>query len=223
MPLPSSISRRPLAVAGAVLCTLLAGGCASQVKLTGAWADGAPRDRAFGRVLVVGVSPDYNQRCAFEWSLAQEVRSDGVAVLASCDAMSSQVELTRQNVERVIRERQIDAVLATTLVDANTKVEEGGTRDTRGHVVYKAVGTGWETGYYGLYGVPVVYGELATAPSLLTLQGEVAVRTRVFDTAGPALVYTVETRAAGLEGREQGLMKLTPPIAEKLRRDGVLR
>ena len=211
------------AAAAVVLCSLLVGACASQVKLAGGWEEGAPRDRAFRRVLVVGVSPDYNQRCAFEWSLAQEVRSDGVAVLASCDAMPSQVELTRGNVERVVRERQIDAVLATTLVTAKTSVKEGGTRDTRGHATYKAVGSGWDYGYYGMYGVPVVYGEFDTASSITTLQGEVTVATRVFDTALPGLGYTLQTRAAGLEGRDQGLITLTPPIASRLRRDGVLR
>jgi len=86
-------------------------------------------------------------------------------------------------------------VLATILVSKEFDVEDGGSRDTRGGAYYKATGSGYATGYYGAYGVPVVYGEFQTAPSIMTMKGEVRITTKVFETRGATLVYTLDTVA----------------------------
>ena len=199
-------------------------GCAQQVRVSGAWQDDVPRDRSFSRVLVVGVSPDYNQRCAFESVLALQIRSESTTVITSCRAMSSKDPLTLENIERVIAEHQVDAVLATFLVAAEIRGQEGGTNETRGETYYKATGIGYDYyGYYGAYGMPVIYGEFQTAPSIMTVQGQVEITTRLFDTADGTLVYELNTKARDLESREAGLAIITGPIAERLRRDGVIR
>jgi hypothetical protein len=213
-------STMPLLVAFALLA-----GCAGSTSNTrGEWAPGAARERTFSRVMVVGVSPNYNQRCAFEWSLADKIRSEATQVIASCDAMGPKVELTRENIERIVKERQVDAVLATSLLATGYGVKEGGERDTRGSGAYKAVGSGWDYGgYYGAYGVPVIYGEFVTAPPVTSLEGEVTIVTRLFDTRDAQPVYLVESRASGLQNRQEALLAITPPIAQKLRAEGLIR
>jgi hypothetical protein len=198
-------------------------GCAQQVRVTGAWQDDVPRDQPFSRVLVVGVSPDYNQRCAFESFLALQIRSEFTTVITSCRAMSSKDALTLENIERVIAEHQVDAVLATTLVASKIGAQEGGSSETRGDSYYKAVGIDYWSGYYGAYGMPVVYGEFQTAPPITTVTGEVEILTKVFETRGATLVYELNTKARDLESRESGLAIITGPIAERLRKDGLVR
>jgi hypothetical protein len=95
--------------------------------------------------------------------------------------------------------------------------------DTRGGGMYKAVDSGWTTGYYGVYGVPVIYGEFKTAPSVDTLKGDVEVTTRVFETSSATLVYTVDTVAKNLEDRASGLDAVTTPIADRLRSANLIR
>lgn len=97
--------------------------------------------------------------------------------------------------------------------------------DTRGGGSYKAVDSGWADyyGFYGVYGVPVIYGEFQTAPSVTTLKGDVEVRTNVYATATASLVFTLDTRAKNLETRTEGLDALTTPIAERLRRENLVR
>jgi hypothetical protein len=199
-------------------------GCAQQVRVTSDWQDDAPGDQPFSRVLVVGVSPDYNQRCAFESFLTLQIRSESTTAIASCRAMSSKDPLTRENIEREIAEHQVDAVLATFLVAAEIRGQEGGTSETRGETYYKATGIGYDYyGYYGAYGMPVIYGEFKTAPSITTVQGQVEITTRLFDATDATLVYELNTKARDLESREAGLAIITGPIAERLRRDGVIR
>jgi hypothetical protein len=115
--------------------------------------------------------------------------------------------------------------VATILVSKEWHMKKGGDMDTRGGGSYKAVDSGWAEyyGYYGTYGVPVVYGEFKTAPSVTTLKGDVEIRTNVYATATGALVFTLDTTGKNLEGRAEGLDALTTPIAERLRRENLVR
>jgi len=197
--------------------------CTQPVRVDGSWGEGVPRDQSFSKVLVVGVSPDVNQRCAFEEDLANNLREASVVARASCRELGVKEPLTRENIERAVASFGADAVLATRLVQAGMGLAEGGTTETRGDAYYKPIGYGYETGYWGAYGVPVVYGAFQTAPSVISLQGTATIVSTLFETRGATPVYIVETRAQGFESREQGLTLVTPAIAERLVRAGVVR
>ncbi len=119
-----------------VACLLLTAtvwlaGCAG-VSVKSAWQSGVPHDQTFARVLIVGVSPNYNVRCAFESVFASQLRSASTTVFSSCSAMNSAEPLTRENIERVVASVHADAVLATRLVSLNSGQQVGGSSDTRG-------------------------------------------------------------------------------------------
>jgi hypothetical protein len=201
-------------------------GCASsgpRVHTTGALQEGASSRGPFSRVLVVGVSPDLNQRCAFEQFMAAQIESDSVEAIVSCFAVKKREPLTRESIEEAVVAKQADAVLATILVDRAWEVEQGGSRDTRGDASYKATDAGFAAGYYGIYSVPVVYGEFQTTAPILTLKGDVKVLSKLYETRGPTLVYSIETEAKGIEQRDSGLAAVTAGIADRLRRDGLIR
>ncbi len=206
-----------------LICATWLSGCAQQVKVSGGWQEGASHEQSFNRVLVVGVSPHVNERCAFEYFLAAQINKGSTRAVTSCNSVEQKNPLTLESIEQAVASQQADAVLATVLVDAGWNAQQGGTRDTRGGAYYKAVGSGWGMGYYGVYGVPVIYGEFQTAPSLMTLQGEVQLATRLFSTADKSVVYELTTVAGDLEARDEALAKVTEPIAAQLRRQGLIR
>jgi hypothetical protein len=199
------------------------GGCTGGVAMESSFTPGVTRGATFASFLVVGVTPDVNQRCAFEYSMASSLRSDTVKATASCAVMSTKDPLTREGIERVVATVGADAVLATSLVASGATVKEGGSADARGGGYYKATGFGYETGYWGAYGVPVVYGEFQTAPSVFSISGTVEIQTRLFETRGAALVYSLDTKAKNLDSREMALAEITPAIAEQLKKDGLVR
>jgi hypothetical protein len=198
-------------------------GCGSQPTAAGARQEGVPRDKSFTRILVVGVTPHVNQRCGFEFFLASQITSESTKGIRSCDAVKEKNPLTLESIEAAIASQQADAVVATTLVAADWGSEEGRGRDERGGGMYKATDAGYATGYYGAYGIPVVYGEFQTAPSITTVTGEARVITKVYETRGATLVYTVETTAKNLESRDSGLASVAESIAKRLRREGLIR
>ena len=215
---------------GAVPALLLAvafavTGCASQGKVTGSWAEGADRDQTFKRVLVVGVSPDLDARCNFERFLAARIRSEDTVAMTSCASVTKRDPLTRESIEEAVKAKQADAVVATILVSKDWHMKKGGDMDTRGGGGYKDVDSGWADyyGFYGVYGVPVIYGEFQTAPSVFTMKGEVRVTSKLFDTSGASVVYTMDTVAKDVESRDRGLSMVASAIAKRLQKDGLVR
>jgi len=194
-------------------------GCAG-VSVKSAWQPGVARDQTFSRILIVGVSPNYNIRCAFESTFASQLRSASTTVFSSCAMMKPEVPLTRENIERVIASIHADAVLATRLVSLNSGQQVGGSRDTRGDSLYKSTDFG-----YGAYGMPVTYVEFQTAPPLTRLTSSIHVVTKLYDTRDATLLYTLDTvtKSQEVDSTEATLLTITAPTADRLRREGLIR
>jgi hypothetical protein len=211
--------------ATAFATALLAGCAVQEPRVSSAWQPGVSHDKTYQRVLVVGVTHNLKTRCAFERYLAGQIRSDSTEAFASCDSMDKDKRepLTRESIEQAVATQKADAVVATVLVAKDMQAVQGGGRDTRGTASYKATDAGWWDGYYGAYGVPVIYGEFQSTAEITTIQADVTVATRVFETQGASVVYSLETAAKNLESRDEGLATVTGPIAERLRKDGLIR
>ena len=85
---------------GLLALTIWFCGC-SGVSVKGTWQDGAPRNQPYATLLVIGVSPDRDLRCAFESTFASQLMSASTTVISSGAKMSAKEPLTRENVERV--------------------------------------------------------------------------------------------------------------------------
>jgi phospholipase C len=189
----------------------------SHASVTGAWSDNVSRDQSFSRVLVVGISPDLNQRCRFERALASKITNANTVAFVSCDVMPLKTELTRESIEAAVAAKNADAVLATSLISVSWDVKEGGTNDTRGMATYKATDA-----YYGVYGT-VVAADFQTAAPLTTVKGAAHVTSKLYETRGATVVYTVDTKVRNIESSGEGLAAITEPIGKKLRKDGLIR
>ena len=189
----------------------------SHASVTGAWSDNVSRDQSFSRVLVVGISPDRNQRCAFERSMAAKIQSATTVAIVSCDAIDANDALTRESIEAAVAAKNADAVFATSLIARAWDVQDGGTYDTRGSAIYKATDA-----YYGVYGT-VVAADFQTQGSITTVKGEVHVTSKLYETRGATVVYTVDTKVRNIDSRSEGLAAITAPIGKKLRKDGLIR
>ena len=222
----SRITPSPTAVFGPVLVLLAAGclsGCTRSGVVDGTFTEGIARSGGFTNILVLGVSPDVNGRCAFEYALAANLRSDAVKATASCAVMSTKAPITREAIEGVVATLGADAVLATSLIASTAKAKEGGSADARGGGYYKATGYGYDYGYWGAYGVPVVYGEFETAPSVFSISGTAALSSRLFETRDATIVYSLETKAKSFDSRELAIARITPAITDRLLKDGLIR
>ena len=217
--------RMRCAAASLLLATaIVISGCAAESARVDGTFQASPRPtQAFSKVIVVGVSPNVNGRCAFERFMLSRLEGEVTEAVASCDVTDKKQPLTREVIERAVAEQHADAVLATLLVSQDWAAEHGGSRDTRGSSGYKATDSGWSSGYYGMYGVPVVYGEFQSNAASIVIKGEVHLTSKLFETHGATVVYTMETVGKGIETHDAGLSLLTSAIAEKLAKEGLVR
>lgn len=220
MPTKSFIERRaPIAIACSLLATaMLAPAAHARTSVTGTWAEDAKRGQSFTTFVVVGVSPNVNQRCAFEFFMASRLTTESTKVYRSCDLVEQKTPLTVESIEYAVKRAQADAVLATTLV-ARSLGEQKGSRDTRGTAGYKAVGAGLAYDYWGVYSIPVVYGEFSSTPEFMVAEGQAEVATKLFRVQDKRLVYTIDTQVKKVESTDAGLEEVASAIAKKLQKE----
>lgn len=220
---------RILAAALTIFACLWLVGCEQHVRVESSWQEGASQNQPFKRILVVGVSPDIDVRCDFEHFLKTQLSSSSTVAIMSCSKTPLDEPLSIEAIDAAVEATDADSVLATILVVTKIGAEEGGKNETRGDAYYKATGTGYAYGYpgyyggFGRYGVPVTYVEFQTAAPITTIDGEVAIVTRLFETDAGEMVYEVSTLADDLQSTDQALAKISATIAEQLARDGVTR
>ena len=212
-----------LGPACALAAALCLAGCTGKTSVKSNWVDNAARSQTYSRLLVVGVTPDFGPRCNFEFWMVRDLRSAGVQADASCSSMTKDEPLSRAAIERIVATLHSDGVLATSLVSSAWRAKEGGSYDTRSTGEYKYVASGYDTGFYGVYGVPVDYYQFKTLPSITNARGQAHVLSKLYDTRDAKLVYTIDTTARDIESSQLGLAAITPAIAERLRHDGLIR
>ena len=149
---------------------LVLAGCSRPVNVESKWAEEATRKESFGNLLVVGVSPNYNTRCDYEYRVVADLRTGGTVASTTCAHMDPEDPLTVDNVVPIVAEVGADGVLVTELLGRHDELTEGGSSETRGEAYYKPVGYGYayRRPYYrgyGHYGLPVVEVEFTAEQS----------------------------------------------------------
>jgi hypothetical protein len=176
----------------------------------------------FHRVLVVGLSSAFSQRCDFEYAMVSELASDGSIAGASCDYLTPQDPLTRPSIEKAVKAFNADAVVTTRVVDANFKAVKGAGRDDQGGAAYNVTSEQYVDTWCCGYGVEVTYSGITNYPPITTVEAGVDLITRVYATSDAKMVYTITTKSSSLASEEDFVLDVPPKIAARLRHDGVV-
>jgi hypothetical protein len=192
-------------------------GCAGSSSVKSAWQS-ASRP-TYNRVLIVGLSTNFDQRCAFEFSLASQFSGSSTQALVSCNSMSPTDRLTRENIRRIAAAEHADAVLTSAVVTLQFGLKQGA-----GTPYYQVTGVGYVTGPLGDYGVPVAFVQLETMPSIPTVTGDIHLLTKLFDSKDATLIYSLDTQSKDddLQSTPDAIETITGLIGGQLRRDGLI-
>jgi hypothetical protein len=183
-----------------------------------------PTHPAFSRILIVGVSTDFDTRCNFEFAMASQFQGSSTVPIVSCNTMMPKDLLTRANIERVAVSTHADAVLTSTVVTVKLGSQQGNTLDTRGTSYYQVTGVGYVTGALGAYGIPVAFLQLETTQPIPQLTGDIHILTKLFDARDATLLYTLDTQTKSSDIQSTGIVidTITAQIEDRLHRDGVI-
>ncbi len=201
-----ALSTATIAIIGVFL------GCGGSVSLTNVWTDPGYTGQPKKNVLVVGLAQKPQVRTSFEYQLKHEFTSRGVAAMASVDGIPRDVQLDKQTFAQYFGNENLDAVLVTGLVSADTTDQY-----TPGNVY--AVPVGYYNTWHGYYGaVYAVHRE----PGYWTTNTKFVLESNLYDVATEKLIWRGISRAVNPENAMEVIEELSKILVNRLGQDGLV-
>jgi hypothetical protein len=188
-------------------------GCSQPTQTASTWHAHGAAGRPFGKILVVGVTENSNQRRRFENAMVSVLEGGSSVAWASHELMPSNEPLNRDSVGKIVESTGADAVLATRLVSHEVAGEQV---DARTGV--KTNPQGQSVTNFFRYD----YDEFEEA-AYLVVKSTVTLTTEIYETSEGELVYSVDTTTYEKESEFEIIDEATRAIAERLRQDRVTR
>ncbi len=204
------------------LCiSLLASACANHTSVSSSWVDSKQRNSEFERVLVVAVSSNADGRMSFEDAVVYALRGPETQAWPSSRLMKPDLEITRETLAPIIEQQQADAIVVTRVTRLEvTPVEIGG----RSTVLAEQHQTGQDYVYQRQQGTLFRYDYTEDVEkTYITSEYTTELTTDVYATASGERIYTIVSRATKQESLADVIDVLSNVIAERLRKDKVIK
>jgi hypothetical protein len=197
----------------AALLAVIAAGCASGPEVVSAWRDPAYQGPAFSKVAVVGLTDRETTRRIFESVFAQKLSDRGVTAMASYEAIPTQEKLPKEEVERIVQEHGIEAIITARVVDREQETQF--LPSTTARPSYPE----YYGNYYGFYDYS--YG-FYRGPGSVHSYEVVSIETNVYDTRTFNIVWSGLSKTTDPSNLEQESAGLADSIIAELVASGLL-
>jgi hypothetical protein len=194
------------------LLALVLVGCSQPVRVDSTW-HGEPVAAPLDPVLVVSVTSDLNGRRLFEDLLVEQLARGGSTAWASSRKMDNAKPLQREGVDQAVRETGAMLVVVTRLVEVDLSVREQGERGSL--KVQRRHETPLDFFRYD-------YEEVEPSSELVPASA-VTLSTDVYGVEKGRLLYSMDTIIPARESRLEIIEEASRSIADRLRRDGLVR
>jgi hypothetical protein len=208
------MQRRSLRVS-VLLAAVFVAACAAPTKLIGTWQNDTYNQRLLRSVLVIANTPDLRIRQMAEREFVRQFEERKVQALASFEVLGSQTEINRENVGKAIRDTDIDAVFAISVVDERTEDREvpGVTHNYSEPPRY----------YYNFYDYNERSSTTISAPGYTTTSQIFLLESNLYDAGTADLMWTATTQTTDPRSAEEALPPLTRVLMKTLDRGGFFR
>jgi hypothetical protein len=194
----------------ALTLALGAAACAS-TKLTSVYRSPDYQGGPFGSLLVIGLSPSEGTRQVFERRFAERLRARGVEALPSAKVLPAHGDLAREQVQAWVRERGIEGVILTHVVDVERETE----------VVPPRVQPSLY-GYYGSRWGAMRGAGITISPGYSRQNTVLRIETNLYDARSGMLVWSASSRTFNPSDRDEVIEELTALVTENLAERGLL-
>jgi hypothetical protein len=186
--------------------------CGGSTSVKADWVDDTYVGRQLDEVLVVGVSVNPDIRARFENDVATRLGDRGVKAFPSHAVLPPHHELTEEVVDAEMRERGIDAVIVTKLVETKTETEviPGGT-EVRPEQFYNSM--------YNYYFT--VYEEVHV-PDTVKETEVIVLESKLFDAPSDKMVWSTLTEVRNPRRDGSAIPEIATAITESLARNGLI-
>jgi hypothetical protein len=208
------MQRRFLRASGLLAATCVVA-CATPTRLVGTWQNDNYNKRLLRKVLVIANTPDMRIRQMAETEFVRQFEERKVQALPSYEILGSQTEINRENVEKAIRDTDIDAVFAIGVVDERTEDREvpGVTHNYSEPPRY----------YYNFYDYNERSSTSISAPGYTTTSQIYLLESNLYDAGTADLMWTATTQTTDPRSAEEALPPLSRVLMKTLDRGGFFR
>lgn len=192
---------------------LFCAGCSSTgTQLSATWTspDYAKLENV-DEVLVVAVSQTEVRRRIFEDSLVSKLQAEGISAYPSSQFHESVEQMDQEEVEALIKERGIEAVIVTRVLDINR--QEVVVPPSTTYTGYPSYGMPYYGSWYGYYS----YGYSAiNTPGYTYEEVTVSLETNLYDTANGKLIWSGQSDSFNAESTQDVIGPTTDIIVDEL-------
>ena len=173
--------------------------CASNTQMNGVWVNPEAGKRAsVQNVLVIGINRDSTARRIYEDAIVVQLAARGIKAQPSYTLLPELGPAPPPNIETVVRNAGVDAVLVSRTVRMSTDI-----RVTPGHSHNPA-------GFVGMWG-----GAFSTAPNVYTVQN-VEVESRLFNVKDLALLWSGSSTTNPTSSMQQTITEFATVLIKAL-------
>jgi hypothetical protein len=201
-----------LPIIAAACAIVMLTGC-STTTIDSEWVADQAGARTYQKILVVGVSEDFDRRRSFENFVVNALQNSGNTAWPSSRLMESETPLDEEAIRATVNTSGADAILVTRLVDRSVTADEVDAR------------TGLKTqrkegGLVNLFRYD--YNEYEE-PAYIVAKNAATLSTELFEAGQGNLVFKMESTTTDKESIHEVIEEASAAIVKRLRRDGLVR
>jgi hypothetical protein len=204
------VVRRQLVALGMTIAVVAEISCATKTELSGIWKSDSPATLPMNHMLVIGIAENDIKRRGFEDGFAAALGEQGVDAVPSYRLLPEAERLSKDSIQRAIRGRGFQGVIATQLVqiDEQEKYVPPQTYVTPNY---------YGRGLYGYYGRSY---EVVHQPGYTVTTTIVRLETHLYDASSAELVWAAHSDTFNPKSIDDGIQSVTEKLSKRLAADG---
>lgn len=190
-----------------ILISVAVASC-SHTSITESWKQ-PDFNKTYEHLMIIGVSDSQQTRRIYEDYFADSLKQRNLAATPSYKLISSKDEINRDTVARVITNTDIDAVLVTYLVAADSK--------TRTH------DSPLNPGYSGSPDENLISSTLIATRGRSSNEEIIGLKNDLYDVTSESLVWSAQTKTVAPESIDHAITEVTELLIKQLVADNLLK
>ena len=195
-------------------------GCSSSTQFSASWTNPDYLDPTPPKsILVIGVAENQANRRMYEAALAQRLEEHGVTAYQSVMLLPTSEKLQKEDVVAAVKEKNIDAVLVTRVLDINRQ-KNYVPPSTTVYSAYPGYGHAYYGSYYGYYHHSY---SVVTSPGYTYTDVTVILETNLYDASNESIAWSGQSATFNPEDVHEVIGPTAKLIVNKLIEEGFIQ
>lgn len=180
----------------------------SNTQLTQSWKEDKLA-KSYQHPMIIGISDSQQTRRIYEGHLVAELKKKNITAIPSYTLISSKQKINRETIIKAIQGSDIDSVLVTYLVSAESELKE--------------VDSPLTGNYSGDTENNMMSATIITSKGRLSSEDVIVLKHDYFDAGSKSIVWSVQTRTVAPQSIDQAIEEVTALLVELLLDDEILK